>query len=619
MIRTFTLLIVFLTFSQVFCQLNSNFGDKDSHTFFVEQLSKSKDFKFQEILSSYDLYIRKNPQSIIAKIERCKFISNSYLDEYEGYNLKQEETESCISSLLKEYPYNPKVLIYVAENRWGDERLEVLEKAKEMIDLGYLGWSDSELAEIYRMHGEHHEENISLSLFYFNKAQKLNDKLDLSFQIAEIYQKQLNIEAAKEILIPNLYKDTLTWVQNQKANLLLKLDEPNKALELFELIREKDSTYIDNDNLAETLNNLGQHEEARKLIVKDTLSEWTKNQALQRLAAHDLKYSESNTALETYRLLQRNSAFNDLFGIKRLQIFFYDPFLNWNPREVFHLSLLWVLFVISFLMPYLWIMPLYGLGRILLKSGFKVNTKLNFPWRIEHFWIISAIYILAQIITLIVFEYQETLNLYFDLVSMYIEDEIERTVLADEMILFVGLMAVGTLSLLNKSKLKFIFSSSLRIRQMIGLAILFVLFNRFFIKILRRVFDIEEPSIDFSLILSVEQEIFTVISQNGLGVAILLTAVIVPIYEEIIFRGIILGASEKYIGFKAANVLQAILFAALHESLGLFLFFFVFALIVGYWVRKSKGLLTGIIFHVVHNLVIVLALYYLYKIGYGTM
>ena len=120
-----------------------------------------------------------------------------------------------------------------------------------------------------------------------------------------------------------------------------------------------------------------------------------------------------------------------------------------------------------------------------------------------------------------------------------------------------------------------------------------------------------------NFILGAEQEILAVMSQHGFLVTALMAAVIVPIYEEIIFRGVILGPVEKYIGFKAANVFQAILFALVHDDLSLFLFFFVFALIVGYYTRKSQGLLAGIVLHGLHNFTVLLGLYYLSQLHFG--
>ena len=64
-----------------------DFGSVNSHEYYVSQLEHSKDQNFQEIISSYHTYIQNNPNDVAAQIELCKFIGNSYWDEYEDYNL----------------------------------------------------------------------------------------------------------------------------------------------------------------------------------------------------------------------------------------------------------------------------------------------------------------------------------------------------------------------------------------------------------------------------------------------------------------------------------------------------------------------------------------------------
>ncbi len=614
--RLFTFVFLLTAFSS-FSQSDPDFGEVESHLHFVKQLSNAKDENFEQILSAYDAHIEVNPYDIIAQIERCKFIGNSYFDEYEGYNLKYEETEACINALNEKYPEHPAVLIYVAENRYGEERLTILETARELMDENPEKWSNDQKAEVYKLLGDSYQEEQFKSLSFYKKAQRLGDSLDLSLQIAEIYESQGKEDLAKETLLRSLEKDTFLWNINQKAHLLLKLNEPEKALELFDIVNKKDSTYINNNEMAQAMAELGNLDAARDFLVRDTLSEWNRIGAKQRLFSHDIAHSDSKLALQTYRSLQNETTYDDFFGIKRFQVFIKDPFLTWNPKEVFHFSLLYLLVILAFIIPYMWVLPVFGVGKVLKKSGFKIRPRLSFSWTLEHFWLLSFVYLLAQLATLFVFEYEQTMNYLFDLVSVYTEDLMDKDLLANEMILFVLLMAIGTLSMLNRERLKVVFSSNLRIRQMIGLGVLFVIFNRIIMKVLGLFVDIEEPSFDFNLILSAEQEILAMMSVHGFLMAALLVVVIVPIYEEIIFRGVILNSVEKYIGFKGANIFQAILFGLVHDNIALFVFFFVFALVIGYWVKRSKGLLTGIIFHGVHNLTVLLALYYLSKIGGG--
>ena len=211
--------------------------------------------------------------------------------------LQYEETEACITNLSEKHPTHPQVLIYKAENLYGEDQLIVLDKAKSLIATNRSAWTDIEIAKINEMLGDYHQEENWRALLYYKKAQKLNENLDLSYELAKIYESQGKRELAKEVLLPNLEKDTTIWRMNQKANLLLKLKEPQKALYLFDLIGKRDSTRIDNEEMANTMIGLGDFEAARMFLVKDTISEWDKLNAKQRLFAHDLEHSEAEIAL----------------------------------------------------------------------------------------------------------------------------------------------------------------------------------------------------------------------------------------------------------------------------------------------------------------------------------
>ncbi len=615
MFKNYLCYLFLFAYACLFSQQNPDFGSENSHTFYVSQLKNAKDQNFQDIVRSYESYIETYPNNVVAQIELCKFIGNSYWDEYEEYNLKYDETEACIEGLLQKYPTNAKVLIYRANNLYGEAQETILKTAQDRIDTHKEDWTDYEIAEINTMLGDYYQDEKWRSLVYYKKAQRLNNTLDLSYQLAKIYQEQGKDDLAKEVLLPNLEKDTAIWRMDQKANLLLRLKEPQKALELFDIIRQKDSTYIDNAEMAKVMTDLGDFSVARAFLVRDTIKEWGKLNAKQLLVEHDLAHSEATIALTTYRNLQHENSYDDFFGVKRLRIFFKNPLLQWKFTEVLHFLLLYVFIFLLFLIPYLWILPIYGLGNYLRKNKIRITATLNSVWNIRHFWVVSFMYLLATLLTILIFEYQSTVNYYFDLGNSYVDEIVDQSVLANEMILFVVCMAIFTLTVLGKKELQYTFKSNLRIAQMIGFGVLFVIFNRFFIKILELFVDLDTTVASTIELLSAQEEIVAVMTQKGFLLTVFLVAVVVPIYEEIIFRGVILGSVERYLGFKGANVIQGILFALVHDNLALFPFFFVFAIITGYWVKKSGGLLTGIFLHGIHNFTVLIAVYYVTKLS----
>ena len=87
----------------------------------------------------------------------------------------------------------------------------------------------------------------------------------------------------------------------------------------------------------------------------------------------------------------------------------------------------------------------------------------------------------------------------------------------------------------------------------------------------------------------------------GVFATFLLIAVIVPVFEELTFRGLVLGGLTRHIGFWWANVAQALVFAAVHDDAPRFVFYFALGLAGGWLVKSTKSLAPAIALHMINN------------------
>lgn len=611
MLKIFLAVITCSLSCSIHSQNTIDYGTHKSHEYYVSLLENSKEAYFIKIIEQYENYINNYPENITAKIELCKFIGNSYFDEYEEFNLKYEETEECIDALYRNYRDNPKVIIYRAQTLYGEEQFEILDKAETDILNKNKKWSDFDKAEIYQMLGQYYWEDTTLSLKYYEKAQLLNESLDLSIPIARAHLTLGDMDKAKTILNNSLEKDSLRWNIAQKATMLLELKSSEKALELYESIAQKDSTLVNNNDVAKALENLGNLVLAREYLVKDTIGAWNKAEKLQNLYTYDMSNSTAKTTLSVYRELQKLNPYHDFFGVNRFKIFLKDASLKWNLSELIHFGFILIVIVLFLILPYLWVLPIYHLGLFLNKKSIKIISILDFNWNMKHFWLISFVYLFVQFIIFILFDYEALISSLF---SVAVSDEntyIVNSSLANAMITYIVLMAILTLFFLDKKRLRYLYTTNLGISKIIRFSILFVIFNILINNLLGKFIDLDTPLSDFNSMLSARKEISAILMHYGFWIGFLLVCIIVPIYEEVIFRGVIFSAVEKQLGFITANIVQAVLFALVHYDLKRFLFYFLFALITGYVVKKTKGLLTGIIFHGVHNFAVLVAMYYL--------
>jgi membrane protease YdiL (CAAX protease family) len=96
-------------------------------------------------------------------------------------------------------------------------------------------------------------------------------------------------------------------------------------------------------------------------------------------------------------------------------------------------------------------------------------------------------------------------------------------------------------------------------------------------------------------------------SIGGLPLAIAILCVVVPVVEELVFRGCLLGGLSRHISFGWSNLIQAGLFAFMHQDGRKFLYLFLLALIAGWLVRKTKGLAMPIALHAINNALFIAA------------
>ena len=99
---------------------------------------------------------------------------------------------------------------------------------------------------------------------------------------------------------------------------------------------------------------------------------------------------------------------------------------------------------------------------------------------------------------------------------------------------------------------------------------------------------------------------YTGFNANSWGGAILIVfilAIITPIFEELIFRGFLLGKLQRLAGFWPAAIITSLLFAVAHGQVNVGLVTFVLSMIACYLRKYTGATWAGIGLHMVVNLV----------------
>jgi membrane protease YdiL (CAAX protease family)/predicted negative regulator of RcsB-dependent stress response len=583
---------------------------KLDHNIFIEKISNSQTLFFNEVIKKYDDYLIDNPEDILILIEKCKFVEFAQYDEYGEYNLNQELFDSLSNDLFNRYPYHPEVLIYQTTQYWEEDLQEVFKKVKKSIKDNNHHWSNKNLGIIYfeMAKQDYYDEKFKQAYNNADIAIDHDEKLKSLIEYAKILIAVDKKDEALKAL--NSGKDTSkhTWEINQKAELLLELKDYNNALKLYKTINEIDSSYNNNLETAKIMEGINKFNEARTYLLKDTAMLWDKTKAYFNLFSHDLKYQSANTALLSYNKYRDLGFSKDALAIYRLKLFFKYPLLSWKLRDFLGLLTLVLLLAVLIIIPSIWILPLHFIShRWKLYSAESAKITL---WGLKSFWWVSAGYFIASFAASLVSpEYLNSIITWTDFYDGYTTEQQALSAL-----IFMITYAVITFFMLYKINLSVLLYKYWSFWKCFGItAGLFVAYkfaSIIYIQIGMIFFDVKLSDISFipQILLSSTDEIKALISEYGIGIGCLTVGVLVPIYEEIIFRGVILDACKRYINFRWANIIQATLFATIHDDLYLFPVFFGFGMLAGLLKEKSGGLLSGISFHIVNNLLALLVI-----------
>jgi membrane protease YdiL (CAAX protease family)/tetratricopeptide (TPR) repeat protein len=582
---------------------------KLDHEVFLEKIRNSSDTIYSECIKEYDAFLKDFPDDIPVLIEKCKFIQLAQYDEEDEYNPHQNEFDSCSADLIKRFPDNPEVLVFQTTYLWGDELKKVFTNAEKAIAEDSLKWTHENLALLYKAESEYYyyESDYRLAFSYITRAIRHDGQYKTSVDYAQILMELDQKAAALNALTSS--DDTITdpWQLSQKAELLIELKEFSGALDIFDKIREIDSAYISNTELASTFEGIGKYDLARKYLIADTVNTWNKEGALRNLLKHDLKYQDGTTCIVTYNEL-RDSGFScDPLGFYRLKLFFLHPFQPWKFRDVAGIITLLLVLTILLVIPYIWILPIYFVGHhwksILNKEPY------SSPWRLRTFWLVSAGFLFASLFTAMA----DPEIIYTVFNSSYVETTQEQN--GFEALIFIIIMSITGIAALYKVKPKILLSDTWSIGKSIlaGIGFLFIfrIVTGIYVQIGTENFGISIDDIAKvkNVLMASKQEIEAVIATFGKGSALLLIGIVAPFYEEVLFRGVILDSCQRYINFNTANAFQAALFSAVHLSLFLFPVFFLFGLFAGIMRKKSGGLLPGFVFHMTNNILILIIMF----------
>ncbi len=526
-----------------------------------------------------------NPDDVDLAIAHCQFLDLMSDESFGGLEESiYDQADDCDEGLKLSWPDAPQVRIRSASKFYSEHTSEDAEALWQTAET----WPDAQRRElayglrwVYWNAGDNHRAGAMAV-----HAVQLGDTRVLTNAVDHLLAEDRHADAAR--LFDGLPAAEFTWQANQRIRQALRLPDPSIARDEFDRQRQDDHEIepilaarvalatgdIDTaEALIATIEGFPSSLEAHELGIDLALARDDFSQAAERIAAIDTE--ELFTLSKRYLALVRLS-----------------PWHAWAP-SLLPITFVAVLLILALaLIPGLLLAPAHHRGLMLRLRGHRLEP-LFASIGLRHAWFGLAMMLVAQ----------DVFFLFVDPngIDVLFSDDPEVSLASRS----ISALAASLLCLLAVRRLSRHEWLGQRTHRLEGLLAALAAWGAVYAVTLINnvVLDFYTNGADTSTEQTrvIRSMIEAGLSDYGLWPTLLSLAVLTPIFEELVFRVLLLGGLTRHIGFAWANVSQAILFAAIHFDLPRFAFYFTMALLAGWLVRRYRTIWPAILLHALIN------------------
>ena len=567
------------------------------------EVEKRVDRVYADTLAEYDDAIAAQPGNVALAVQRCQ-VSDAFVYATEYYVAgADEDAAACYDQLLGHYPGLLAAEIASLSEMGSEEAIAVIERLHASNLWAWNSAQHARLHETMALHYGYSEDGAEQHAIHCIKALQFDRSANCRIVAAQFLAEHADVDQAIAILSSPLDPHTETYYILQKLALLSELGAADAVREQYSRIdfaAVGDYQYVE---LASQLADAGLKYEAMAALNKVGIDYWDHDQLARAKYDVSLAIGDYDAALMNYNLMRDLGMHTDPFLRTRIELATYDAGLAWQARDL--LAIFPLLGVTLLIAGLTWTVPALvhyrGLAR---RARALAPGLLSGQWSLRHAWYVLFSIALGSILTLFIFEY-DVLIVEFDLESMEMADwsqvDIVRLLIAESFIVPVFLIPL----LLGRERLRQFWTRGWSIARCIGTAFAAAL-------LLRIVYLIPayflSDYIGAGQAMTTEESIAAMYAEHGALATYLLIALLTPLVEEFMFRGVLLQGFAQHITYRWANVLQALIFASLHDNLVALPLLFAFGLVAGILTRKAGGLLPAVVLHVFFNITAIVAI-----------
>lgn len=550
----------------------------------ARQVQARKQAEYRNVVDRFDQAIANAPNDAALAVERCRFIGRYVDDEYGDWvESGAVDFEACQAALRERWSASPVAQMFALEQLWDDE--EVVERANELLPHAD-DWPVPLRRQLYTQASQAEENNGSFDRAgaLAVEAAKLGEPTRVARAVRFLAGRGEHEQAAR--LLASVPPAQEQWTARGRVEAAFELTDRKAAVR--ELARhENDEWTVDAATAAQAHLRAGDLAAARKAIANES----HEREPLQK-ARFDIAMADGDTAMAMAAIRVTDTA----HLIENLQRFITlavaAPSTLAKPQMMLGTMVLVLISLVLALLPGLVLLPVHYRGLVRRVRGRPADPV--FPIGLGAAWWAGAVLLVVPLLVALV----TNPAAFGALVKGAVVDGVDM----------FQVMLWGTLAGLA------CIAPALRpmdARQLVGgrdawLAarwrLPFAWVCVVGVSMLVATWHAQVGGGGETLQTKSMQALATGASQAyGLLVTLMLGAVLVPIFEELVFRGLLLGGLTRHIGFGWANALQATIFALVHDDAPRFAFYLALGLFTGWLVKRTKSVGPAIALHALNN------------------
>ncbi|MDJ0908545.1 MAG: CPBP family intramembrane metalloprotease [Woeseiaceae bacterium] len=551
---------------------------------------------YEETIAEYGRLAEQNPGDIVLAIRHCEAIEYfSYSEDYYNSDAEQDAAK-CFDELSTRFPGHIESMLADTSRRYDDNVGSDLEFLAD--NHGRL-FNQSQVARLYLALSEH------LSYYGFEnpladvaciEALERDVATNCRIQAATHLHRLDQTEAAIAILTSPLDPYDEPYYRLSKIQFLADLEASDAIATVYRSFEQDELTDYIRVQLSVHLAEAGLKNEAMRVLDGVSGEYWDAAQLLRARYDVAMSLGDFEAAHGFYYELRSLDGWSDPLLRTRFELAAQDMSLGWRLIDL--VGLFWLFFAIGLLLFLALIIPgaVHYRGLVRAKRGLSPGGDSS-VWSLKHSSYSLFIFLFVSIASLYIFEYDLFFVSFFGEVweePDWLNADLGRMLLGNSLMLAVLILPLALL----KGRWRSLGASNWSIGKCIlvglGLAVLFRILFAIPVAFSPESFGLGEALLTPTAI----RDLYLA---YGFLTVFFITAILTPLVEEIAFRGAILQGFSSQVTWTGSNLLQAAIFASLHESLLLFPFYVGLAFVGGVIVRRAGGLLPAIIMHAVFN------------------